>query len=90
MQLMPATAATRVDPTTCSGNIDGGATYLAQLLDRFEGDLPKALAAYNAGPERWSAITACRPIPKPRPMCAPSWAGWPSARQPCWPELGAE
>lgn len=31
-------------------NIRGGACYLRQLLDRFDGDLRVALAAYNAGP----------------------------------------
>jgi soluble lytic murein transglycosylase-like protein len=52
MQLMPATArGLGVDATTLAGNIDGGAAYLAQMLRRFEGDLPRALAAYNAGPE---------------------------------------
>lgn len=52
MQLMPATARTLgVDATDLKGNIDGGVGYLAQLLRRFEGDVPRALAAYNAGPE---------------------------------------
>jgi len=52
MQLMPGTARTLgVDAMDLKGNIDGGAAYLAQMLRRFEGDLPRALAAYNAGPE---------------------------------------
>ena len=33
-------------------NLEGGARYLRQQLDRFDGDLEKALAAYNAGPGR--------------------------------------
>jgi soluble lytic murein transglycosylase-like protein len=50
-QLMPATAAgLGVDPTTTSGNIQGGVTYLAQLMDQYGGDTTLALAAYNAGP----------------------------------------
>ena len=52
MQLMPATAQAlgvknSYDPVQ---NVRGGATYLRELLDRFGGDLPSALAAYNAGP----------------------------------------
>lgn len=52
MQLMPGTARTLgVDAGDLRGNIDGGVAYLSQMLQRFEGDLPRALAAYNAGPE---------------------------------------
>lgn len=52
MQLMPDTARTLgvkniLDPKE---NIYGGAKYLKQQLDKFGGDVPKALAAYNAGP----------------------------------------
>lgn len=51
MQLMPDTAAgLGVDPYDKAGNIDGGAKYLRQLLDTFDGDIEKAVAAYNAGP----------------------------------------
>lgn len=51
MQLMPETArALGVDPRQPLQNIRGGAAYLRQQLDRFDGDLEKALAAYNAGP----------------------------------------
>ena len=54
MQLMPRTAAmlgvTDVfDPVS---NLEGGTRYLRQLLDRYDGDAVKALAAYNAGPQR--------------------------------------
>ena len=52
MQLMPATARRLgVDASDTRANIEGGAAYLAQMLQRFEGDVPRALAAYNAGPE---------------------------------------
>jgi soluble lytic murein transglycosylase-like protein len=52
MQLMPGTARRLgVDAMDLKGNIEGGVTYLGQMLARFRGDLPSALAAYNAGPE---------------------------------------
>ncbi|WP_370187675.1 lytic transglycosylase domain-containing protein [Qipengyuania sp.] len=52
-QLMPATARDLdVDPADPFANLEGGARYLREQLDRFDGDLEKALAAYNAGPGR--------------------------------------
>lgn len=52
MQLIDSTARMLgvVDPFNPLENIMGGARYLSQLIDRFGGDLEKALASYNAGP----------------------------------------
>jgi len=53
MQLMPETAAELgvADPFDPRQNLDGGARFLKQLLDKYKGDLPQALGAYNAGPK---------------------------------------
>jgi soluble lytic murein transglycosylase len=65
MQLMPETAQRVADTLDLSYsrarllsdpdyNIRLGSTYLARMLDRFDGTVPLALAAYNAGPHRVS------------------------------------
>ena len=61
MQLMPENIKTLQikDPFDPWENIMGGSRYLKALLKRFDGELPLALAAYNAGPnvvERYQRI----------------------------------
>ena len=62
MQLMPGTAALMgvKNPLDPEQNIAGGVGYLRNCLDRFQHNVPLAVAAYNAGPE---AVARCGAIP---------------------------
>ena len=65
MQLMPSTAqalgANAQDP---SQNVDAGARYLRQLLEKYQGGLRHALAAYNAGPGAVDKYKGVPPFPE--------------------------
>jgi hypothetical protein len=54
MQLMPQTASKLgvTNAFDAGDNVEGGTRYLRELLERYDFDLIKALAAYNAGPQR--------------------------------------
>jgi hypothetical protein len=62
MQLMPSTARTLSvrNAFDVRQNIDGGCRYLKTLLDRFNGDVDLALAAYSTGP---AAVEKFKGIP---------------------------
>ena len=90
MQLMPATASLIGvrDPHDPDENIDAGASHLRAMLDTFKGDLPLALAAYNAGeharrpPSRHPTLPGDAPVRGAR--AAPDGRQERRARR-CWP-----
>jgi soluble lytic murein transglycosylase-like protein len=68
MQLMPATVEQFQvsDPFDPRQNVEAGAKYLKQLLDRYKGDVSLALAAYNAGLATVDAAKGIPDIPETR------------------------
>src|SRR5271157_1199252 len=68
MQLMPDTAQQLAvhDVFDPKENIEAGAKYLKQLLDKYKGDLKLALGAYNAGPTTVDEAGGIPDIPETR------------------------
>jgi len=66
MQLMPGTAGDLgvTDALDPEANVLGGAKFLRKLLDRYAGDINRALGAYNAGPERVDEFQGIPPFPE--------------------------
>ncbi len=79
MQLIPTTARRFGvnDVFNPQQNIDGGVHYLKTLLDRYNGNLDMALAAYNAGegrgrPGAWDSVFPRKPATTCRKFRAPT------------------
>ncbi len=66
MQLMPATAAQMgaSDPYDITQNVEAGTRLLAELLQRYKGDLNRVLGAYNAGPVAVDNAGGIPPFPE--------------------------
>lgn len=68
-QMLPSTArwlGEGGDLTDPDRNLEAGAAYLSKLLEQFNGDIPKALAAYNAGPAAVSHYDGVPPFRETR------------------------
>ena len=72
MQLMPKTAAAHQVRNVFlpRDNIEGGCRHLRMLLDRYEGNLTLAIAAYNAGTQRVEEAGGVPPIQETREYVA--------------------
>ncbi|MCX2727802.1 peptidoglycan DD-metalloendopeptidase family protein [Thermomicrobium sp. 4228-Ro] len=78
LQLMDGTATALGvrDPFDPAQNLDGGARYFRELLDRFGGDVRLALAAYNAGPAAVQRAGGIPPYPETQRYVEAVLATW--------------
>lgn len=84
MQLIDSTAAAMgvADSLDPHQNIHGGTKYLRQLLDRYDGNVKLAVAAYNAGPGAVSKYDGVPPYPETRRYVEKVLAGLHSGPKP--------
>jgi soluble lytic murein transglycosylase-like protein len=91
MQLLPSTAGMSrqklLEPRT---NLDAGAEYLAELIERFDGDLTLALAAYNAGPRHVRNYEGIPPFPETQQYVEKVLGIYVDYNRELWQQSGAE
>jgi soluble lytic murein transglycosylase-like protein len=90
MQLLPKTAGlSRQRLQNPAENLEAGSAYLAQLIDRFDGDLGLALAAYNAGPTNVRRYNGVPPFPETQAYVEKVLTKYVSYHQQLWASSGA-
>jgi len=90
MQLLPRTAGISAKRlTNPAENLDAGAAYLGQLIDRFDGDLSLALAAYNAGPTNVQRYKGVPPFPETQAYVQKVLSKYIAYHQALWKTSGA-
>jgi soluble lytic murein transglycosylase-like protein len=90
MQLLPRTAglsSTRL--RNPADNLDAGAAYLGKLIDRYDGDLGLALAAYNAGPTNVMRYNGVPPFPETQQYVEKVLGKYVAYHQQLWKSSGA-
>lgn len=91
MQVLPETAALfrpADDPIVPAINIEVGTRYIANQLELFEGDLPLALAAYNAGPGNVIRFAGIPPFRETRSYVRQVLARYVGHLQSAWRDTG--
>ncbi|MFT4007302.1 MAG: lytic transglycosylase domain-containing protein [Lacrimispora sp.] len=83
MQLMPATARSLgvADPYDAKSNIMGGAKYLRENLEKYQGNVELTLAAYNAGSNNVSKYGGIPPLKRLRNTFERLWDTWEKTRR---------
>jgi soluble lytic murein transglycosylase-like protein len=90
MQLLPKTAGLSAKRlTNPAENLDAGSAYLAKLIERFDGDLGLALAAYNAGPTNVMRYNGVPPFPETQQYVEKVLSKYVTYHQALWQKSGA-
>jgi soluble lytic murein transglycosylase-like protein len=89
MQLLPHTAGLSRKRLQNPGETLDAAAYLAKLIERFDGDLGLALAAYNAGPTNVRRYNGVPPFPETQQYVTKVLSRYVDYHRKLWLESGA-